>query len=152
MQGIPQVREGRVQQDVLRQTMVNFKGLSSRQRAAARHHRAPQHFKLSARLAWMKHVQRRWHARVSAVQRICSSVPKSLSAFVPKRQTANRFCMMQGPAEPVTGTVHGDSGCCSPWHGVQDIFFCRKDNNFLELELRALSAVPTYNCRNVPGV
>ncbi len=34
---------------------------------------------------------------------------------------------------------------------VQDTFFWRKDNNFLELELRdALSAEPTYNCRNVP--
>jgi hypothetical protein len=35
--------------------------------------------------------------------------------------------------------------------GVQDTFFWRKNNNFLELERRdTLSAAPTYNCRNVP--
>jgi hypothetical protein len=33
----------------------------------------------------------------------------------------------------------------------QGIFFWRKDNIFLELDRRdCLSAVPTYNCRNVP--
>jgi hypothetical protein len=40
-------------------------------------------------------------------------------------------------------------GCWSKYD--QGIFFWRKDNIFLELELRnGLSEVPAYNCRNVP--